>query len=147
MKKSVLFYVVILLGIMLFSGCKSSAADIQEKVYIGNKATQMKFLTDVPPVKTFAATGQRYDLAMEIANKGTFPLRGRLYLSGFDPSIINFPTIVDIPTRQCGFAEIFPKSRSTPEGGVCVEEFQAQLDMRSVADIYDAPLLATLVYP
>ncbi|MBI4441583.1 hypothetical protein HY639_05425 [Candidatus Woesearchaeota archaeon] len=107
----------------------------------------MRFLPDVPPAKTFAGTGQRYDLAIELANKGTFPLRGRLFLSGFDPNIVNFPPFVDIPTQQCGFAEIFPKSRSTPDGGICVEEFQAQLDMRSVADIYDAPLLATLIYP
>ncbi len=146
-KKRSVVWILLFIVLILIEGCKTSGGEGEEKIYIGTRGVMMKFLSDAPPPKTFAATGQRYDLALEVANKGTFPLRGRLYLSGFDPNIINFPSVIDTPTVQCGISEIFPRSRSTPDGGVCVEEFQAQLDMRSVADIYDAPLLATLVYP
>lgn len=145
-KRSVL-WILLCIAIVLVAGCTKSAGDVEEKIYVGTKGVVMKFLTDAPPQKTFATTGQRYDLALEIANRGTFPLRGRLYLSGFDPNIINFPPVVDVPTLQCGVREIFPRSRSTPDGGLCVEEFQAQLNMQPVADVYDAPLLATLIYP
>ncbi len=139
--------VLFCLGLILLAGCKKSAGEVEEKVYVGTRGAVMRYIPDVPPAKTFAATGQHFDLALEIANKGTFPLRGRLYLSGFDPNIVGIPSIVDIPTRQCGIAELFPKSRSTPEGGICIEELQGDLDLSSVADVYDAPLLATLIYP
>jgi hypothetical protein len=122
-------------------------AQIPEQVYVGSEAAEMRFLENTPLPKTFASSGQLLDVAMEVKNQGTFPLRGRLFLSGFDPNVIQLPHSVDIPSRNCGFNEIFPKSRSYIEGGTCVEEFRAPLNLESIIDSYDATIFGQLVYP
>ena len=82
----------IMLLVLLFSvGCgdNTSQPNLEEDIYRGNEALEMEFLRDVPPVQTFAQTGDLFEVALEMKNLGTYPLRGKLFLSGFDPNVFN----------------------------------------------------------
>jgi hypothetical protein len=144
---------LIILLVIFSSGCTSNTQqpNLEQDVYVGNKALEIEFLKDVPPTETFASTGDDYELALELRNKGTFPLAGKLYLSGFDPNIIRFDKLgIDqgyyIPSSSCGFTEMLPKSKLNPSGGVCAEEFKGRLNLDSITDSYSANIFAQAVY-
>ena len=152
MMKKFNLYTALLL-IILIAGCTSrtNQPNLEEDIYRGSEALEMEFLRDIPPTQTFAQTGDEYELAIQLKNLGTFPLYGKLYLSGFDPNIIQFPQLgidqgFNYPSPNCGFTEILPRSKLNPPGGTCIEELRGRLNLDSITDSYTANIFAQSVY-
>ncbi len=147
-----LFFVFLLVSLMVMSGCQTNnQPNLEVDIYRGVKGIEMLFLNDVPPPQTFASTGDDYELAIELKNQGTFPLNGKLYLSGFDPNIIRFDKIgidqgFNFPSNDCGFTEILPRSKLNPPGGTCIEELRGRLNLDSITDSYNTNIFVQAVY-
>lgn len=151
MKMQKILTIMFLLIFIAGCGSKTDKSNLEEDIYRGSEALEMEFLTDVPPVQTFAQTGDEFEVALEMKNQGTFPLRGKLYLSGFDPNIIKFSQLgidqgFNYPSTNCGFTEILPRSKLNPPGGTCIEEFKGILNLNSITDSYTANIFAQSVY-
>jgi len=145
--------IIILFLLVFIAGCGSRGTkpNLEDDVYRGTEALELLFLKDVPPVQTFAQTGDSFEVALEMKNQGTFPLSGKLYLSGFDPNIIRFSQLdidqgFNYPSPNCGFTEILPRSKLNPPGGTCIEELRGQLNLDSITDSYTTNIFAQSVY-
>ncbi len=152
MKISKMIIVIILIIFVFGCGTKGARPDLEEDIYRGHEGLEIEFLRDVPPSQTFAQSGDEYEVALELKNQGTFPLRGKLYLSGFDPNIIQFSKLgidqgFNYPSTNCGFTEILPRSKLNPPGGTCIEELRGILNLDSITDSYSTNIFAQSVYP
>ncbi len=132
--------------VILIGGCvitPSSGTNPDENYRTGSTGLSVSFLTNTPPSKLY--DDEDFKAMLEIRNIGATDViaNGRLYLSGFDPSII---TGID----SSGFLiqDLEGKSLYNPEGGYDVATFDGHirdLESRQV-DYYDVPILATACY-
>src|SRR3989344_3372003 len=151
MKIKKIIIILFLLVFIVGCGSRGTKPNLEDDVYRGTEALELLFLKDVPPVQTFAQTGDSFEVALEMKNQGTFPLSGKLYLSGFDPNIIRFSQLdidqgFNYPSPNCGFTEILPRSKLNPPGGTCIEELRGQLNLDSITDSYTTNIFAQSVY-
>ena len=147
-----------LLVILILGGCRSggtrTATGFNENYRTGTDGVKIEFRK--APTKFYAQDNNalqdelRFDI--EVFNEGAFPepdteenIRGYVYLSGFDPSIIDFQdTYYDI-NRDINLLE--GRSIHNPNGGYNVLTFKGDVKMdQNRIDKYDATLLATACY-
>ena len=98
-------YSVALLFIVLFglSGCNQVIRDNQStmnfennKYYQGFRGVEMAFSQGMPPARLFyygTNYDNKFDVNVEVANVGSAFGRGGIYLSGYDPTMIEFQGI------------------------------------------------------
>ena len=102
LKKNMIF--ALFISLILISGCtgKKSAEKSLEEIRAGTEGITMSFLLNSPPDKIHVdkeatdGNSNSFEVALELRNKGAFPQpgegdspTGRIYLSGYDPEIIN----------------------------------------------------------
>jgi hypothetical protein len=141
-KTSLVFGIAI---IILLAGCtaptqtKEGAAFV-ENFRTGSQGLAMRFSTNMPPPRLFS--GEQLAVVVEMENRGTFPVGGpgdRIYLSGFDPSIIAgiSPAGEQIPLLE-------GRTQFISQGGFDTVSFKA--NTRILQDKYPVMLLATACY-
>ncbi len=102
MKKYVL---VLLLGLLACTGTSQNGEP--DKYFKGSEGVDMR-LPDrsSPPGELYYYDNgdNTFDVSLEVWNKGSSAARGGVYLSGYDPHMIKFPTInPNKNARACGF--------------------------------------------
>jgi hypothetical protein len=144
--------------ILVISGCsgsgKTEGERLIEQIRSGNQGLSMIFLADSPPyeLKTVSTEDKKFIVALEVRNLGAFPQPedgsfgppGRIYLSGYDSSIIS---IYPKDNADLQKKELEGKNRINPVGGTDYIEFDGtvfagRLDIEN----YDFTLLATACY-
>ncbi len=100
----------------------------------------MRFAQNLPPTRLFS--GEELGLVLELENRGTYTIGGpgdRIYLSGFDPTIISgiSPAGEQIPLLE-------GRSQFITQGGFDTVAFKAQTKL--LRDRYPVRLLATACY-
>ncbi len=152
MKKKVIINKISLILLVLFLSlflisCQRDYDNVPEKVHVGTKGLQMKFLEHNPPNKITASTGNEINVAVEMKNIGTAPMKGVMYLRGFDTNIIDLPSQYKFPNPDnCGVEYIEGRSKHNPAGGICVEEIPGLLNLNSIVDFIEVPLMVSSVY-
>ncbi|MEM2915874.1 MAG: hypothetical protein QXT19_00740 [Candidatus Woesearchaeota archaeon] len=143
MQKAVLFGMILFL---VLAGCKTPA--VQEKTSAafaqefrqGSQGLYMRFAQNLPPPHLFS--GEELTVALELENRGTYTIGGpgdRIYLSGFDPSIISgiSPAGEQIPVLE-------GRSQFITQGGFDTVTFRGMTKV--LRDRYPVRLLATACY-
>ncbi len=143
MKKSVL---VILLIIMLFGcqGTTSGQPKQPQEFRSGTTGLLMQYVNNLPPARLFDR--DQVNIMIQVENQGTSPLGSttdRIYLSGFDPTIIT-----GIDTTGTPIPTLEPRSAFVTQGGRDAVSWKGQI--RSLTDKrvdkYSPLLLATACY-
>ena len=141
---------VILLCMLFFTACAQLTSQQKKEdlgineFRVGNEGLRAVFVTNLPPDRIFG--GENLDVTLQIENKGTSPVIGensRIYLSGFDPSIIT-----GVPTTGIQLPKIHPRDQFTSQGSIEHISFQGKtisLENKGI-DKYPARLQATLCY-
>jgi len=144
--------VMLILTLILLAGCagfgpgsqSTGREDFYPEYRTGSQGLYMNFVPNLPPTRLF--DNEEFQAVINLENRGVYPLGGpgdRIYLSGFDPSIIS-GTLVGgeaIPTLE-------PRSQFVPQGGfdrVSFEGTIASLGGKNI-DRYPARVLATACY-
>ncbi len=167
------FIIIALLLILIFSisacGKKDSASSSAENVRTGTQAILMNFLPNNPPDKIHAESDSarnQFDVVLELRNQGAYPQPedlslisgfggpiGKVYLSGYDPYIINLvpkdpnKNGVSITGADLNKLALDGKSTINPNGGQDILAFQGDIDYSKLkVDKYDVILLATACY-
>jgi hypothetical protein len=145
MKIHVLVMFVILL--IVLTGCKGgpSEQNIKDDYHKGTQGITINFINNAPPSRVYE--GDDLDISIEVKNKGAYPtsnsFKGKLELSGFDPSSIrgSWDGGNSIPTDLEG------KNQYNPEGGYEVMTYKAR-DVRVPfdADYYEPNILVHSCY-
>ncbi|MFH1510476.1 MAG: hypothetical protein ABIF10_02195 [Candidatus Woesearchaeota archaeon] len=138
---------VILLLVLLVAGCTSTrnrTSGGEENYRTGTQGLYMNFVPYSPPDRLFDDENLR--VRIELFNRGAEDLAGsnnRLYLSGFDTSIIT-----GIPTSGMQIPDIEGKKMYSPEGGFDNIEFSGYV--RSLKEkninVYQPVILLTACY-
>ncbi|MBD3304667.1 hypothetical protein GF343_06020 [Candidatus Woesearchaeota archaeon] len=141
--------VLICLLFVLLSACAVRQTDKEQQMTattyrVGTQGLDLRFLPNLPPNRLFDT--DTFNAVIEIENKGAYTVGGpgdKLYLSGFDPSIIT-----GILEWGEGIPQIDGRTQYVPQGGVDVVSFKgsiAPLRPRNI-DKYPVRLLATACY-
>lgn len=141
MQKAVLLGMILILAL---AGC-TATTQTKEQVFTqqfrtGTEGLYMRFAQNLPPTRLFS--GEELAVVLEIENRGTAPIGGpgdRIYLSGFDPSIISgiSPVGEQIPLLE-------GRSQFVNQGGFDTVSFKAIT--RILTDRYPVRILATACY-
>jgi hypothetical protein len=141
--RKIIFVAGILL-IALLSACRAPVAqerpEFVQQFRIGTQGLAMRFTPNLPPARLFS--GEELGIILELENRGAYTLGGpgdRIYLSGFDPSIITgiSPAGEQIPVLE-------GRSQYVNQGGFDAVSFKAPT--RLLKDRYPVRLLATACY-
>lgn len=143
MRNTLIFMLILIL--LVLAGCqgrpqtKEDAAFTQE-FRRGTQGLTMRFAPNLPPPRLFS--GEELGAVLEIENKGTYTIGGpgdRIYLSGFDPSIISgiSPAGEQMPVLE-------GRTHFVTQGGFDAVTFRATT--RILEDRYPVRLLATACY-
>lgn len=159
LKKRFVFAVFLIL-IFLISGCgtKKDAKKSLEEIRIGTDGIVATFLPNNPPSKIVVEEGaeNKFDVVMELKNKGAYPqpeetsgdwgFQGSLYLSGYDPKIIEFTPKEGKPDNL-GDMRLEGKSTINPNGGQDILSFEGKIKSENLnVQKYEPTLLATSCY-
>lgn len=138
---------LVLIILILLAGCAGGfraktkeQATFVEEFRRGSQGLTMRFAQNLPPLRLFS--GEELGVVLELENRGTYTIGGpgdRVYLSGFDPSIIAgiSPAGEQIPKLE-------GRSQFISQGGFDTVAFRAQT--RFLEDRYPVRLLATACY-
>ena len=148
MKKKMMILLIALTLVLV--GCRPSptAPTTREGIYpeyrIGIEGVRIAFAPNMPPQRLF--DNEKFQAVIEVENTGTFPIGGagdRVYISGFDPTIIT-----GIPIGGQPIPQLEGRSQFVPQGGFDRVVFEGTL--RSLRgkniDKYPARILATACY-
>ncbi len=148
MKQKILFLASILL---LITACaqlpggqtRETAAAGAEAFRTGTEGLRATFVQNLPPARIFDT--EPLSVTIQVENRGTArQVQGRIYLSGFDPSIIT-----GVSTAGIQIPDLQPRDQFTPQGGIDFLSFPpsriASLQQKGI-DRYPARLQATLCY-
>ena len=143
MKKSVAA-VLLLLFILACQGPTSQQPKQPQEFRSGTSALSMQYVNNLPPARLFDR--DQANIMIQIENQGTAPLGNgadRIYLSGFDPTIIT-----GIDTTGTPIPLLEPRSAFVSQGGRDALSWKGQI--RSLTDKridkYTPLLLATACY-
>lgn len=138
---------LVLLCLLLVAACAQQPTDQEnqpEDFRHGTEGLSMRFGTNLPPARLFDT--EPFHALLEIENRGTYNLGkpgDKIYLSGFDPTIIQ-----GIDTTGISIPVLEGRGAFLPQGGFDTVNFRGRLrslyDKR--IDKYDATLLATACY-
>lgn len=162
--KKNLYFALFLISLVSISGCsgKKTSQSVEE-LRVGTEGLSMNFLPNNPPDIVHAEqdtdpNSNRFDVILELRNKGAYPelgkgtgvaglaLNGRVYLGGYDPSIVVFfdpsPPVADLNTKT-----LEGKTSINPNGGVDFVTFKGRVSIDTLnAEKYEPILLATTCY-
>ena len=145
MKKYILVILIVLLLVLTSCNGGPSEQRGQEDFHKGTQGIVFNFLNNAPPLRVYE--GDDLDISIEVKNRGAYPegksLRGKLELSGFDPSSIrgNWDGGNNIPTNLEG------KSQYNPEGGYSVMTYKSRgVHVPFDADYYEPNILVHSCY-
>lgn len=143
MRKAILVLGIML--ILLLAGCKSGTVSKTQQTFVqefrtGSQGLAMRFSQNMPPTRLFS--GEQLAVVLELENRGTYTVGGpgdRVYVSGFDPSIISgiSPAGEQIPLLE-------GRTQFISQGGFDTVSFKAMT--RVLTDRYPVRLLATACY-
>ncbi len=138
MKKMVLL-------LLLLAACAPTTTDPQPTDFrFGTEGLRMTFVQNLPPPRVFES--EPLNVMIEVENRGTSMLGGasdRVYLSGFDPTIIT-----GIPTTGVPLPRLEGRDQFSPQGAVDAVNFKGSIVSLSGrrVDKYPVTLLATSCY-
>ncbi len=101
-KKKIILLLSLLAVPLLITSCMGGFGkdkDSKKKKYFtGTEGVEVSFDRNTPPRKLYyysdpGAAGNEFQVFVEVANKGASFARGGIYLSGYDPEMINFKEI------------------------------------------------------
>ncbi|MBS3128315.1 hypothetical protein J4410_04175 [Candidatus Woesearchaeota archaeon] len=139
----------ILIALVLLSSCTFIGGGKREQALTtefrtGTQGLTMRFLPSLPPQRLFDNEG--FVAMLEVENRGSFPIGGgidRVYLSGFDPSLITGVPIGGEPLLDIEGRSVFNPN----QGGIDTVEFRANIrPLGPQTDKYATTLLATACY-
>lgn len=140
--RNVLFLVLL---VLVIAACQPTAptkegAAFAQEFRQGTEGLAMRVAQNLPPSRLFS--GEELAVVLELENRGTYTLGGpgdRIYLSGFDPSIISgiSPAGEPIPRLE-------GRTQFVSQGGFDTVSFRAIT--RLLKDRYPVRLLATACY-
>lgn len=148
MQKRVFLVLSVIILALSISGCRiGPSIDPEERapeeIYYGYGGLEMGFVRDQPPYKIYDL--DVLNILLELRNTGTSDLSGtkcRLYISGFDDSIIRG---IDHDV-ECG-SNLEPKTIYNPEGGYDTAQFITdRIDLPDALDVYRPNLLIQACY-
>lgn len=140
---------LVIVVLLVLVACQQQAVQQKDALAVsqfrvGSEGVRAEFLTNLPPARIFDT--EPLSVTLRLENRGTGVVGGpgdRVFLSGFDPSII---TGISAVGEQ--ISDIRPRDQFTPQGGVDHVTFQGRVrSLRSKGvDRYPARLQATLCY-
>ncbi len=145
MKKIGLFLMIMSVIIIVGCGSTSSSRQPEENYRTGSQGISLSFMQNMPPSKVY--DDEALPILLEIHNRGATDVTGgmgRVYLSGFDDSIIT-----DISTIGEPIEGLEGRGFYNPEGDEDILEFEGNvrdLESRNI-DKVQATILATVCYP
>ncbi len=143
MDKSVIVFIAFAVAITGCTGYTGGNPDQIETYRSGSQGLTVRFMDNTPPPKLF--DDQQFNALLEIWNKGATDIQSnaRVYLSGFDTSII-----MGISSDGELIQDLGGKSMYNAEGEFTTVDFRGtvrDLESKNV-DYYDTPILATVCY-
>ena len=163
LKKNLIF-VLLLFLLILILGC-STGKNTQkslEEIRTGTDGIVISFLANAPPEKIHVEQGadeklNSFDVVLELKNKGAYPQPddgvgglgpsfGKVFLSGYDPTIITFDS-KDGKSGDLSTKTLEGKSTINPNGGQDILSFNGKIIAENLnVERYEPTLLATACY-
>src|SRR3989338_2302100 len=141
-----LMLIIVFLTSCQFFGAKETTREgaLNAEFRTGTQGLTMRFMPNLPPSRLF--DNERFVTIIEVENKGALPVGGsldRIYLSGFDPSIIT-----GIPLQGEPLLELEGRSVFNPtQGGIDAVSFEGQIQpLGPATDKYNPTVMATACY-
>jgi len=138
-------WILVLLAVVLvISSCQGGRNRENLNWRTGSQGVYMTFATNSPPPRVY--DDEKLNVVIELENRGATDIKGgsnRIYLSGFDPSIIT-----GVSTRGVIMPDMEGKDQYNPYGDIGTLSFDANIrDLRSrEIDKYEPTLLLTGCY-
>ena len=150
------FLMFLVLLSFILSGCKLGKSNTAvEEIRIGNEGIVMSFLPNTPPdnIRVDISAPADIEVALEVKNKGAYPQpedgigapSGKIYISGYDESIVFFPKKEEMLDTK----PLEGKSTVNPNGGLDVVSFSdGKIITSNMVDIdrYEPIIQATACY-
>ena len=155
-KKLIAFLLFLL--VLIFSGCdganlSSGSSNSDEKIHVGTEGLVMNFVENAPPNEIYVDTndGTPFEATLEIRNKGAFPedsgLEGRLYIGGFDKTVIQDGRWIEGTTDGTLPSNLNGKGLGFPEGGYTIMSYLADsINFPFESDNYEPTVQVTACY-
>jgi len=155
-----LFLVAMLFLLLSISACskKKAVEKKLEDIRTGTQGIVMNFLPNAPPNKIHVdIDSNTFDVILEARNKGAYPQPedvgsiqnnfGYVFLSGYDPKIIEFKTSAGSYINYLKPTTLEGKSTINPNGGLDILTFNGIVNVNNLkVEKYEPTLLATSCY-
>lgn len=140
--------------VLLLAGCTGANRDtsIEGGQVSGTDGLVIDFAEGHPLDEYVVDDQEHFSVIVEIENRGSYPQnddrnllsQGQIYLSGFDPNIID----LDANSERLESQFLFGRSTLNTEGGFQAAEFKGYIDASNVIiDKYEPTIMATACYP
>ncbi|MBI2651243.1 hypothetical protein HYX01_02135 [Candidatus Woesearchaeota archaeon] len=146
-KPRIFFVMLLLFAVNIISGCIKEES-FSDKELKGTEGITIDFIKDYPQEKYTIEKDVPVDIILEIRNKGAYPeteeqkIDGKVYISGFDKSIIDIEKEKDLADVLLPSAFV-----AYPEGSLDNIQFDGKiLSEKLRAEKYEANIMATLCY-
>ncbi len=147
MTKKRVMVIVLMLLLVFSTGCvKKKSTEtfgpgvMSNKIYTGTNGINMKFMENMPPVRTYDKSG--LNILVELNNKGAFETSGDIYITGFDKNLIPLKPL------HHSFTNLEPKSNFNEQGGFEKLSFEAQsFRLPEGTDSFPVKMLVSMCYP
>ncbi|MEK6983814.1 MAG: hypothetical protein AABX33_04535 [Nanoarchaeota archaeon] len=154
-------FAMLMILLILISGCNAlkglkgkKGTKTLDEIRTGTAGIVLNFLPNSPPDKIHVEKNENRELeiVLEIRNKGAFPQPdqvrsplGDIYLSGYDPKIIDFGQ--NKPANDLSGMSLEGKSTINPNGGLDLATFKGTVKAENLnVEKYEPVLLATACY-
>ncbi len=149
LKMRKLIFLMILASMLMLSSCtQSNTSGGSDIVHIGSQGVEITFVQNNPPSRIYA--GEPLNVIVELANKGAYPnpdeqpgayFDGKLYLGGYDTSLIEAFTAKQLPS------DFYGKDKFNTEGGLTTVNFQSgSVNLPAGTDSSKQAIQATICY-
>ncbi len=161
-KKSFVFALLVLLVVVVACKGKNDGKTALDEVRTGTQGITLSFFPNAPPDKIHVEQGadveaNSFEVIIDLKNKGAYPQPnegvagaapglGKVYLSGFDPNIIEFKSS-DGKSGDLSKLALEGKSTLNPNGGQDLMSFKGTVVVDNlIVDKYEPTFLATACY-
>lgn len=141
-------FLMALASLLMLSSCNQSTSGGSDLVHVGSQGVEITFVQNNPPSRIYA--GEPLNVIVELANKGAYPnpdeqpgayFDGKLYLGGYDTSLIEAFTAKQLPS------DFYGKDKFNTDGGLTTINFQSgSVNLPTGTDTLDSSIQATVCY-
>lgn len=142
MKKIIVVFVLVILLILIYGCDQQNPTSSTENFRTGTAGLTISFISNNPPAKVYIRSSEinTVKVGLDLRNQGAADIKsGNLILSGYDPTIISWPSSQGLPALE-------GRNAFNPVGGFASTEFSGVVNTAALGEAYSPTIMATACY-